>query len=278
MSEKAEQVFAELQEAIANDKIILPTLPEVALKVRDAAEAENSSAHSIADILSQDASLTTRLIQVANSPLYRGANAIEDIQMAVTRLGIKIVKDLVVRLAMKQMYQATSDVLDKHFRDAWTTSVEVAAISRMMAGMTSVPTEQALLAGLIHNIGTLPILVFAEDDNDLFNNDAALTEVIQSIQARVGKMILESWKFSAEFIDVVSNCYQFDRKHDGKADLADIVQVALLQGGFAEGRAGAEDWAHIQAFEKLGMDTEVNAIDIEENQAAIEETKQALMI
>lgn len=278
MSDKAEEVFQKLQEGIASDRIILPTLPEVAIKVRDAAEDENSSANSIADILSQDASLTTRLIQVANSPLYRGNNPIEDIQMAVTRLGIKIVKDLVVRLAMKQMYQATSDVLDKHFRDAWTTSVEVAAICRMLASMTTVSTEQALLAGLIHNIGALPILVIAEEDDDLFNDAAALGDVIRKIEGRVGKLILESWKFSPDFIDVVSHCYQFDRKHDGSADLTDIIQVALLQGGFAEGMENTDDWSKVQAFEKLGMDTEVNVIDIEENQAIIEETKSTLMV
>ena len=51
-------------------------------------------------------------IQVANSPLYRSRNPIDDLQMAVTRLGIKMVRDLVVTLAMKQIYQATSDVLD----------------------------------------------------------------------------------------------------------------------------------------------------------------------
>lgn len=278
MSAKAEAVYEQLKEAIASDKIILPTLPEVAIKVRDAAEAENSSAHSIADILSQDASLTTRLIQVANSPLYRGNNPIEDIQMAVTRLGIKIVKDLVVRLAMKQMYQATSDVLDKHFRSAWGTSVEVAAICRMLASMTSVSNEQALLAGLIHNIGTLPILVIAEEDDDLFNDDAALTEVIQTITGRVSKLILESWKFGPELIDAVTLCHQFDRQHDGSADLTDIIQVALLQGGFADNLPGTEDWSAIQAFSKLGMDCEVDAINIEENQAIIEETKSALMV
>jgi len=148
----------------------------------------------------------------------------------------------------------------------------------MLASMTSVSTEQALLAGLIHNIGALPILVIAEDDDDLFNNDEALTEVIQSVEGRVGKLILESWKFAPEFIDAVTMCYQFDRKHDSNADLTDIIQVALLQGGFADGRNGADDWSNIQAFEKLGMDTEINAIDIEENQAMIEETKSALMV
>lgn len=278
MSAKAEEVFQKLQDAIASDQIILPTLPEVALKVRDAAEAENSTAQSIAEILTQDASLTTRLIQVANSPLYRGNNAIDDIQMAVTRLGISIVKDLVIRLAMKQMYQATTDVLDKHFRNAWSASVEVAAISKMISSVTNIPTEQALLGGLLHNIGALPILVIAEEDEDLFNNKDALTKVIQTISGRVGQLILESWKFSPELIDAVSLCYKFNRKHDGDPDLTDIVQVALLQSGFADNCKGADDWSKVPAFDKLGIDSEVNAVDIEENQLLIEEAKSSLQV
>ncbi|MDH5393200.1 MAG: HDOD domain-containing protein [Gammaproteobacteria bacterium] len=276
MSDKAEEVYLNLQVAIASDKVILPTLPEIAIKIRDEAEAENSSILTIAAILSQDASLTTRLIQVANSPLYRGNNAIEDIQMAISRLGIKIVKDLVIRLAMKQMYQSTSEVLDRHFRAAWSTSVEVAAISRMLASMTPISNEHALLAGLIHNIGTLPILVFAEEDDELFNDNDALSEVIYSIGGRVGRLILESWKFAPELIDAVSDCYKFNRSHAGDADLTDIIQVSILQGGFAEGLPGTDDWTRIQAFDKLDLDTEVDSINIEENQAMIDEARSSI--
>ena len=171
MSEKAEKFFQELQKAVETDQLVLPTLPEVALKIREAVESEDSSAQQIAETLTQDAALSARMIQVANSPLYRTRNPIDDLQMAVTRLGIRMVRDLVISLAMKQIYQATSDVLDQHFRESWNTAVEVAAICRMLA--TTVPginSEQALLAGLIHNIGALPILVLAEDDEELFND------------------------------------------------------------------------------------------------------------
>lgn len=276
MSDKAEEVYMNLQVAIANDEVILPTLPEIAIKIRDEAEAENSSIVTIAAILSQDASLTTRLIQVANSPLYRGNNAIEDIQMAISRLGIKIVKDLVIRLAMKQMYQSSSEVLDRHFRAAWSASVEVAAISRMLASMTPISNEHALLAGLIHNIGSLPILVFAEEDEELFNDNEALSEVIYSIGGRVGKLILESWKFAPELTEAVADCYKFNRSHAGDADLTDIIQVSILQGGFAEGFPGTDDWTRIQAFEKLDLDTEVDSINIEENQAMIDEARSSI--
>jgi len=275
MTEKAEQFFNELKSAVESDQLILPTLPEVALKIREAVESENTSAQQVAETLTQDASLSARLIQVSNSPLYRARTPIEDLQMAVTRLGIRMVRDLVISLAMKQIYQATSDVLDEHFRRIWNTSVEVAAICRMFA--TTVPginPEQALLAGLIHNIGALPILVMAEDDNDLFNDSEALQQVITELQGRVGILILETWNFGDAMIDVVKNAHNFSYDHEGEADLIDLVQIALLQGGHVNTDV---DWNSVPAFAKLGMDTEVNVVDIEENKEIIESTKQSLM-
>jgi len=275
MTEKAEQFFNELKSAVESDQLILPTLPEVALKIREAVESENTSAQQVAETLTQDASLSARLIQVSNSPLYRSRTPIEDLQMAVTRLGIRMVRDLVISLAMKQIYQATSDVLDEHFRRIWNTSVEVAAICRMFA--TTVPginPEQALLAGLIHNIGALPILVMAEDDNDLFNDGEALQQVITELQGRVGILILETWNFGDAMIDVVKNAHNFTYDHEGNADLVDLVQIALLQGGHVDADV---DWGSVPAFAKLGMDTEVNIVEIEENKEMIESTKQSLM-
>ena len=279
MNEKAEHFYEELEKAVETDQLVLPTLPEVALKIREAVESDNSSAQQIAETLTQDASLSARLIQVANSPLYRSRNPIDDLQMAVTRLGIRMVKDLVISLAMKQIFQATSDVLDEHFRSTWNTAVEVAAISRMMASaVPGLNPEQALLAGLIHNIGALPILVMAEDDDDLFNDSDALGEMIILLQGRVGELILKHWNFPEPMIEVVQEAHNFSYEHDGDANFVDLVQTSLLQGGHVPASHEPEDWSSVPAFAKLGMDTEVNIIEIEENQEIIENTKQTLMI
>jgi len=276
MTQKAEEFFSQLKSAVESDQLVLPTLPEVALKIREAVESDNTSAQQIAETLTQDASLSARLIQVSNSPLYRSRNPIEDLQMAVTRLGIRMVKDLVISLAMKQIYQATSDVLDDHFRRSWNTSVEVAAICRMLA--TTVPginPEQALLAGLIHNIGALPILVMAEDDDELFNDSEALSGIIEQLQGPVGELILKTWNFGESMTEVVKQAHNFSYDHEGGANLVDLVQIALLQGGHEPHEV---DWATVPAFAKLGMDTDVNVVEIEENQEMIENTKQSLLV
>ena len=125
MNEKAERFLAELKSAIEADRIILPTLPEVALKIRAIVEDEDSSFSDVAEVMLQDASLSARLVQAANSPLYRCNSKATDVQTAVMRLGARVVRDMVMRLAMKQMFQATSDALDEHFRRTWNTAVEV---------------------------------------------------------------------------------------------------------------------------------------------------------
>ncbi len=74
-------------------------------------------------------------------------------------------------------------------------------------------------------------------------------------------------------IKVVTDCYNFDRKHTGAADLVDVVQVSILQAGLTNGTA----WEQVEAFAKLGIDTDVDMVELANNKQVIEETKQALM-
>ncbi len=279
MSITPENIFNELNEAIEKDTLILPSLPEVALKVRDVAEDEDATTQQVVDILSQDGSMSARLLQVVNSPLYPSRIVIDDLQMAVTRMGIRQVRDLVMNLAMKQMYQPTSAIMEQQFRKAWGTSVEAAAICQMMAVtvVKDIRKEQALLAGLIHNIGSLPVLLIAENYDDLFQDEDALNSLVLELQGRVGAMILESWNFSTDLIDVVTQCHNFKYEHEGDANLIDLVQFTLLQGGFVTNEQAPQDWSLIPAFSKVGVDPEVDVVHIEENQEMLNDARQSLM-
>ncbi len=86
MADLAETIQHEVTDAVVNDELELPTLPEVALRIRDAAEDENVSAQSLGVVLSADPALSARMIKIANSPMFRATNTIEDLNMALTRL------------------------------------------------------------------------------------------------------------------------------------------------------------------------------------------------
>jgi HD-like signal output (HDOD) protein len=279
MNTKAELFFNELKESIEDDSLVLPSLPEVVLKIRNTVECEDSTAEQVANVLSKDSSFSARLIQVVNSPLYRPIYPIDDLQTAVTRLGVCLVRDLVMNLAMKQMFQSTSKVLDKKFRALWLTSVDVAAICQMMSEtMDDISKEQALLAGLVHNIGALPILMLAENDDELFHDVAALNAMVSELQGPVGEMILKSWNFSDNLIEVVKKCHDLTYTDNNDANLVDLVQVALLQGGFLTAKDIPEDWTQVPAFSKLGRDSEDNFIYLKGNKQCIEDARVTLMI
>ena len=132
-----DQFYNEILEAIENGNLALPTLPEVALRVRDVVDEPDVTAKQLAEIITTDAALSTRLIKVANSTLYRGRIISESIQMAVSRLGLNMVRNLVISLVMEQMFQATSNRLDKRLHDLWELK-NTLALNRMK------PCSQAL--------------------------------------------------------------------------------------------------------------------------------------
>jgi HD-like signal output (HDOD) protein len=123
----------ELLNDLNNGTLALPTLPEVALHVRDVVDDPEASATDLSEVIITDAALATRLLKVANSPLYRGRVEVDTIQMAVSRLGLKLLRSLVSCLVMKQMFQATSRNLDDRLHNLWEHTTDVSAICQVLA-------------------------------------------------------------------------------------------------------------------------------------------------
>ena len=261
-----EAFYNEILADLENGTLVLPTLPEVALRVREVVDDPEVTSAELADIIVTDAALSTRLIKVANSPLYRGRMAIENIQMAVGRLGQTLIRNLVTSLVMEQMFQATSNRLDKRLHDLWEHSTEVAAISQVLASKQSgIKADEAMLAGLIHDIGMLPILMKAEDSPELIRDTAALDSVLANLHTRVGEAILKSWDFPESLIAVAGEHENLERDSENGPDLVDIVQVANLQSYYHTDNALSEDeLENIPAFKKLGVDTKLSVVELDE--------------
>lgn len=270
MSEFIDAIRSELLSAIENDKLILPTLPEVALQVRDIAEGEDSSIMDLVKVISNDTALSARLIRVCNSPLFRGARAIENLNMAVSRLGMAYTSNLAMGLAMEQMFQATSDMIDKRLRATWQTSTEVAGVCHVLAQQyTRLKPDQATLAGLVHLIGVLPILRYVED-NDVQVSSVMLDNVVDEIHPRIGATILKKWDFPEELQLVPLEYHNYQRKV-ASADYADLVMVANLQLLAGTGHPVNElDWTTISAFDRLGLDPNIDMSEEEDLNAQME--------
>ncbi len=271
------EFLAELIDAISNDRLTLPTLPEVALKIRDAVNDEDVTSNKLAGVIGQDAALAARIIKVANSPLMRGSVSVDNLQLAITRMGITFVRNLATGLAMEQMFQATHDAVDQRLRDSWQHSIDVASISHVLASnFTRLKPDQAMLGGLVHQIGILPILTLAEENPQILDHEPVLDKIIDRLQGKVGRAILKAWDFPEDLRGVTVGCTDFTRDISPIADYIDVVTVAKLQSyPEGEGPYAHIDTSTIPAFRKLGLSSEVDVHLVDALAIEVEEAKKA---
>ncbi len=264
---------------LENERLPLPTLPEVAIRVRETVDNDDASISDVAQIIETDAALSARIIQVANSALYRGLSSAENVQGAVMRMGLNTVRNLTTSLVMKQLFQATHPVVDHYLRIAWKQSTDVAALSAIIAkSYTNLESDSALLAGLTHSIGLSPILVKAESDPDLLNDSQTLEKLLYELYPVVGSEILKRWDFSDQLVKVPTEHLNIYREgNNGQADYTDVVQVAIIQvTAGSSGPLSNVDESEVSAMDRLGMNEGIEEIDMSGGVIEVEEIKEAI--
>ena len=228
MNKLAEKVQQALVMAIGNDDLVLPTLPEVALKIRQAAEDPEVSISHLSKVISRDTALTARLIKVVNSPLLRATQEVTDLHTAITRLGTNYSSNLSIGLVMEQIFHARSEVVEQKMRDVWRRSLEVAGVCYALCrNHSQLKPDQAALGGLVHQIGVLPILTYAEDHYELLSDPVSLNHVIDNIHPLLGDKLLRGWDFPEMLVNVPAH-YQDLERDSASLDYVDLVQVAVL--------------------------------------------------
>ena len=196
MSTLAHKVQKDLIQAIDKDDLVLPTLPEVALNIRKAAENPDISVSHLSKVIGRDTALSARLIKVVNSPLLRATQEVTDLHTAITRLGVNYSSNLAIGLVMEQIFHARSDVVEQKMREVWRQSLEIAGICYALCRRyTQLKPDQAALGGLVHQIGVLPILTYAEEHNELLSDPVSLNHVIENIHPLIGDKLLSVWEF-----------------------------------------------------------------------------------
>jgi len=275
MSELQEKFLLQLTEDLTQNRIALPTLPEIALQVKKVIDNEQSTPAQIARIIGSDAALCMRLLRVANSVIYRSRYPVRNIQDGISRLGIKQVHNIVNILVMEQLYQMASiKSLRPHLNRLWLHSTRVSAIAAVLARRYSqISPEQAMLGGLIHDVGILPILSRAESYPGIFNYPQIMNAVIADLHGDIGYSILESWRFPLEFAIAAAQHDNLNHNSAIGPNLVDIIQVAnLLNYVGTDHPHTAVDWNTVPAFTKLGVTPAIGIAILKDAEAEIQET------
>lgn len=240
-------------ERLLGATIELPNLPAVALQAQRVIDRDDSGAALLARLVLNDPSITAKLIKAANSPVFYGRGNIETCERAIVRLGLKTTRQLVIAFAMRDLFKCESAQLHERMNALWEHSAEVAAIAFVLARSFKVcDPDEAQLAGLVHDIGGVPVLSHASSNADLRDDAQALSALDERLRPELGPHLLRSWNFPEPIAAAAHDAEHWHRNDPGAPDLSDLLIVAHLVSHLGKPQAiGMPPLRKVPAFIKL---------------------------
>lgn len=233
-----------LIDKINNDTLVLPTLPAIALKVRKAADNPDINLNAMADVIGQDPSLSARMIKISNSAYLGRAVKVTSTTQAVTRIGLRQIKNIATALAMEQLFVSKNPIVKAYMEKIWADTVEIVASSIAVLQVHTKATknralnlDSMMLAALVANIGALPVLTEAERHAEVFANPTFLDVAINKLSGKIGESIMQAWGFEPEFIQVAKSWRDMSVQ-SASISYLDLMRLgAVLAGKFDGGDA-----------------------------------------
>lgn len=224
-----ERIFRDFQEAVNTGNIDLPGMPDLALRISRHIESPQATSDSIARIVQVDPSITARLIQVANSAAFAGSARVATCKHAITRLGHKATRELVTSFVLKGLFRSRSPLIRDRLAALWEHSAQVGSLCHVLARRApGFDPAQALLMGLVHDIGGIPLLTNAQRYPELLAHSQPLDQVLQRLRGKVGALLLSHWGFPEALVEAAREAEDWLRDKSPQADYTDLLLVAQL--------------------------------------------------
>ena len=185
------------------------------------------------------------MIKIANSAYMGRSVKVASISQAVTRIGLRQIKNISTALAMEQLFVSKNDVVARYLQEEWKNTVNVVANSMAVLQLYIARTKNRemsmdamTLAALVHNIGVLPILTEAERHPEVFANPTFLEVAIDKLSGRIGASIMREWAFGDVFVDVAKHCKDLSFIPEN-VSYVDFVRVGAALAGSMESQKDA---------------------------------------
>jgi HD-like signal output (HDOD) protein len=228
------QFLSALAAEVSSGTVDLPCFPDIVIRIRNALVDPKTTPERTVTIVGAEPRLTARLLQTANSAAFnQTGKPVTDLKTAITRLGHQLVQSAAMAFAVQQIKNEKSlRSIARQLNDLWKESIAVASICQVMARRTKVSPDEAFLAGLLHGIGRMYIMVRAVGRSAEFGNYNSFMDMVSGWHASIGKAVLENWGFGGDMADAVGNQGETDRerRRAQEVDLSDVLIAGVLLG------------------------------------------------
>lgn len=219
-------------------EVIFPTYFDAVVQLRKVLNDPGLSIGSIAQSVSVEPLISAKLLQIANSVAFnRDGKNVTDLKSAISRLGLSAVRSASMSIVMTQLLRAKGLVeFANTTRGLWEHSIQTAAAAKVIAAtMTRLNPDEAMLAGMIHDLGAFYMLYRATQYDELRNRPETVKYLIIQWHESIGVTLLNALGMPEE---IVTSTIDHDRVRpapDSIRTLSDVVYIAnMLSGGHFE--------------------------------------------
>jgi HD-like signal output (HDOD) protein len=203
--EKKPSFLDAINETLAAGQVTLPIFSASALKVQREVVKKEADARVVESTIVGDQSLSSQVLQMANSAFYKGLVEVKTVRAAIIRLGLQEVGRIALLASARNQFRSKDRELNLVMKKLWQHSVGCALGARWLANrcrFNDLETN-AFFAGLFHDIGKLFVLMVVEQlkikGENLPLTHSLLLETMDSLHSEHGEKLMRQWNMPEEY-------------------------------------------------------------------------------
>ncbi len=222
--------MSDLKERMAEITELL-SLPDIVIKINKLVNSSNSSATDIAEVITSDISLSTKILKLVNSPFYGFSKQITNINYAIVILGFNAIRNLALTTFILDIRKDQMSGFDS--QGYWSFSVNTGAVAEILAHDEDINIRaDAFISGLLHDFGILILNQYFTDEfivvkNYAQENHCTLLEAESTLldfdHIQLATMLLEEWNIPDRITNV---CRYYSCPEDSAERLPALIHLA----------------------------------------------------
>ena len=246
---------------IDSEKLEIPALPDIIIKIMKLSQDPDTEISKYVQVVKSDQAIALKIIKLANSPLYKGLRDVNDLNLAVSRIGINELKNIVIMMSLQ-----TKIFRGKKFKDLideiWKSSLLTALISSQLASYYSLDSSRLYTLALLEDVGEIIVLDAVRGYESFYKmkykpDEHFILRTAKSFHQQISAFTLAHWNFSKEQIRIVRNHHVLpdDKTDEYNKVLFVSYQTALIVLKFKFTDSNIENFPYdfILKFSKLPL-------------------------
>lgn len=221
-------------EAIYSQIDSLPSLPAIVIDVLEITGNPESSANDLMNAILPDQSMCAAILKIANSAFFGLPRQVGTVEKAIMVLGFDEVKNIVLGKAVFNSFKELNGNNKETIEDFWEHSFTCGLAAKIIAEHVDLSPSQLFIAGLIHDIGKLAMLMTFPNiyqhllfttDESWVNNCEKESELFFISHDKVAERILNRWLFPENLVVGVGYHHRPENLEEGHI-FASTVRIA----------------------------------------------------